>query len=185
LGNRVRDHWRGHVGLAATARRAWQSIHGACRRFVALRSPPGDASDTITALAQPAPECLMNPFSLVTRPVQDLLQALVMPFRALFVIGLTGTINYMTYSGVWWFKWVALGMGIAVLVAWARAAKTLLLLALVAWVGMKIYQRYGVAARQTFDDWVAKTQPQAAQVLQALRQPQAMGSAGAAGSSSG
>ncbi len=127
----------------------------------------------------------MNPFSFVTKPIKHVADALIMPFKALFVVGLTGTINAMTFHGVWWFKWVALGMGIAVLVAWARAAKTLLLLALVAWVGMKIYQRYGVAARQTFDDWVAKTQPQAAQVLQALRQPQAMGSAGAAGSSSG
>jgi hypothetical protein len=94
-----------------------------------------------------------------------------MPFKALFVVGLTGTINAMTYHGVWWFKWVALGMGIAVLVAFARAAKTLLLLALVAWVGTKIYQRYGQAARARFDDWVARTQPQAAQVLQALRTP--------------
>jgi hypothetical protein len=171
LGNRVRDHWRGHVGLAATARRAWQSIHGACRRFVALRSPPGDASDTITALAQPAPECLMNPFSLVTRPVQDLLQALVMPFRALFVIGLTGTINYMTYSGVWWFKWVALGMGIAVIASLGRALKSALLLALVAWVGWKIYQRYGQASRERFDAWVQRASPKAAEVVAALRQP--------------
>jgi hypothetical protein len=62
-------------------------------------------------------------------------------------------------------------MGIAVMVAFARAAKTLLLLALVAWVGMKIYKRYGQAARQQFDDWVARTRPEAAQVLQALRSP--------------
>ena len=121
----------------------------------------------------------MSLFSFVTRPIRDLTQAVVMPFKALFVVGLTGLINAMTYHGTWWFKWVALGMGIAVLVAWARAAKTLLLLALVAWVGMKIYKRYGAAARQAFDDWVAQTRPQAAQVLQALRQPQqGMGTAG-------
>jgi hypothetical protein len=113
----------------------------------------------------------MNAFSFVTRPVRDLTQAVVMPFKALFVVGLTGFINAMTFHGVWWFKWVALGMGIAVLVAFARAAKTLLLLALVAWVGMKIYKRYGQAARQQFDDWVARTRPEAAQVLQALRSP--------------
>ena len=113
----------------------------------------------------------MNPFSFVTRPVKHIADAVIMPFKALFVIGLTGLINAMTFHGTWWFKWVALGMGIAVLVAFARAAKTLLLLALVAWVGTRIYQRYGQAARQTFDDWVAKTQPQAAQVLQALRAP--------------
>jgi len=113
----------------------------------------------------------MSLFSFVTRPVRDLTQAVVMPFKALFVVGLTGLINAMTFHGVWWFKWVALGMGIAVLVAFARAAKTLLLLALVAWVGMKIYKRYGQAARQRFDDWVARTQPQAAEVLDAWRGP--------------
>jgi hypothetical protein len=110
----------------------------------------------------------MSLFSLFTRPVKNIADAVIMPFKAVFVVGLTGIINAMTYHGVWWFKWVALGMGIAVLVAFARAAKTLLLLALVAWVGTKIYQRYGQAAREKFDDWVAKTQPQAAQVLQAL-----------------
>ena len=113
----------------------------------------------------------MNPFSLVTRPVQDLLQALVMPFRALFVIGLTGTINYMTYSGVWWFKWVALGMGIAVIASLGRALKSALLLALVAWVGWKIYQRYGQASRERFDAWVQRASPKAAEVVAALWQP--------------
>ncbi len=46
-----------------------------------------------------------------------------------------------------------------------------MLLALVAWVGWKIYQRYGQAAREHFDAWVAQAQPQAAQVLQAMRSP--------------
>ena len=113
----------------------------------------------------------MNPLSFVTRPVKDLTDAVLMPFKALWVVGLTGFINYATYSGQWWFKWVAFGMAIAVLVAWARAAKTLLLLAVVGFVGWKIYQRYGAQARQQFDDWVARKQPQAAQVLQALRRP--------------
>ena len=122
----------------------------------------------------------MNPFSFVTRPVKNIADAVIMPFKALFVIGLTGLINAMTFHGTWWFKWVALGMGIAVLVSFARVAKTLLLLALVAWVGMKIYQRYGQAARQKFDEWVVQTQPQAAQVLQALRSPAPGSTAGTA-----
>jgi len=113
----------------------------------------------------------MNPFSIVTRPFKDVAEALVMPFRALFVVGITGTINAMTYSGVWWFKWVALGMGIAVLASLGRALKSLLLVALVAWVGWKIYQRYGEAARQRFDDWVQRSSPRAAEVVAALRQP--------------
>ena len=53
----------------------------------------------------------MNPLRFVTRPIRDLTQAVVMPFRALFVIALTGFINWMTYDGQWWFKWVAFGMG--------------------------------------------------------------------------
>ncbi|MBA4176878.1 MAG: hypothetical protein C0505_10015 [Leptothrix sp. (in: Bacteria)] len=115
----------------------------------------------------------MSPLSFVARPVKDLADAVLLPFKALWVVGLTGFINYATYNGHWWFKWVAFGMAIAVLAAWARAAKTLLLLALVGFVGWKIYQRYGATARQRFDDWVARTQPQTAQVLQALRRPEA------------
>lgn len=111
--------------------------------------------------------------SFITRPVKDITSAILLPFKALFVIGLTGFINWMTYSGSWWFKWVAFGMGIAVLLAWARAARTLLLLALVAWAGWTVYKRYGADARRRFDDWVARAQPQAAQVLAALRAPAA------------
>lgn len=115
----------------------------------------------------------MNPLSFATRPLQHLVDAVLMPLRAVFVVGLTGFINAMTYQGVWWFKWVAFGMGIAVLVSLARAAKSLLLIVLVAWVGRTIYRRYGPAARQRFDDWAAQAQPRAAQLLQALRTPRA------------
>jgi hypothetical protein len=115
----------------------------------------------------------MRLFSTFTRPVRDLTQAVVMPFKALFVVGLCAVINAMTYQGTWWVKWVALGMGIATIVALARGLKTLLLLALVAWVGTKIYKRYGATARQAFDDWVAKAQPDATRVLAALRAPAA------------
>lgn len=111
----------------------------------------------------------MNPLKFVTRPVKDLTDAIVMPFKALFVVGLTGLINAMTYHGVWWFKWVALGMGIAVLVAWARAARTLLLLALVAAAGWWVYRHHGQAARERFDDWVRRTQPQQHQLFEVLR----------------
>jgi hypothetical protein len=110
----------------------------------------------------------MNPFSLFTRPVRDIAGAVLMPLKALWVVGLTGLINWMTYSGTWWFKWVAFGMGIAVLVAWARAAKTLLLLGLVSFVGWQVYKR------RRYDEWVARSQPHAAQLLQTLRGPSAV-----------
>ena len=104
-------------------------------------------------------------------PVKDLWNLVAMPIKAAFVVSLCGLINWMTFAGTWWVKWVALGMGIAVLVAWARAAKTLLLLGVVAFVGWKIYQRYGQAARDRFDEWVARTQPQAAEVVDLFRSP--------------
>jgi len=123
-------------------------------------------------------------FSFISRPIRDITNLVLVPLKALFVVGLCGVINAMTYSGHWWVKWVAFGMGIAVVVALARGLRTLLLLALVAWVGKKLYDRYGVDARRRFDDWVAKTQPDAAGVLAALRTPaSATGSAASAGPS--
>ena len=86
-----------------------------------------------------------------------------MPLKALFVVGLCGLINYMTFNGTWWVKWVALGMGIATVVALAKGLRTLLLLALIWWAGRKIYQRYGQAMRDRFDAWVARTNPSWAQ----------------------
>ena len=111
----------------------------------------------------------MNPLRFVLQPIENLADAVLMPLKALFVVALCGLVNWMTYSGQWWVKWVALGMGIAVVVAWARAARTLLVLALVAWVGWKIYQRYGEAGRARWDDWVRRARPQAAEVMELLR----------------
>jgi hypothetical protein len=111
----------------------------------------------------------MNPLRFVTRPVSHLVDAVTTPFKALFVVGLCGAINAMTSPGHWWFKWVALGMGIAVLVAWARAARTLFGLALVALVGWWVYRQWGDTARARFDDWVARTQPQQHQLFEVLR----------------
>ena len=101
-------------------------------------------------------------------PLRDLTQALTMPFRALFVVGLCAVINAMTYSGHWWVKWVALGMGIATVVALAKGARSLAVLALVALVGWWIYRRYGATARASFDDWVGRTHPAGADVLRQL-----------------
>jgi hypothetical protein len=113
----------------------------------------------------------MNPLKLITRPVKHLVEAVTMPIKFVFVVGLCALINWMTFNGTWWVQWVALGMGIAVLVAWGRALKTLLVLGLVAWAGWTIYKRYGQAARERFDDWVQKTNPKAAGVLAALQTP--------------
>lgn len=53
-------------------------------------------------------------------PVKDVWNLVAMPMKAVFVVGLCGLINWMTFAGTWWVKWVALGMGIATVVAVAR-----------------------------------------------------------------
>lgn len=113
----------------------------------------------------------MKLLQLFLSPLSDVTRAVVMPFRALCVVGLTGSINAMTYHGVWWLKWVALGLGVAVLVSFVKAARALLFLALVACVGRTLYRRYGREARKRFEDWVGTAQPQTAQVLAVLHAP--------------
>lgn len=64
-----------------------------------------------------------------------------MPFKAAFVVGLCALINAMTSPGHWWFQWVALGMGIAAVVALARGARTALALGLIALAGRWFLRR--------------------------------------------
>lgn len=82
----------------------------------------------------------MNPF-------QSLGSAVTLPLKAVFVVGLCFVINAMTTPGHWWVQWVALGMGISVVVAWWRALKVLVaggaLVALAAW-----WQRRSDAAQR-------------------------------------
>jgi hypothetical protein len=114
-------------------------------------------------------EHIMNPLRFISSPVSDLYKAVVAPFQFIFVVGLCAFINWMTSPGVWWVKWVALGMGIAWIVAWARAAKTLLLIGVVAGVGYFIYKRYGAAAKARYDAWRSEGAPkQPAQAVQYL-----------------
>ena len=75
--------------------------------------------------------------------------------------------------------WVALGMGIATLVAWGRGLRTAAVLALVYFGGRWVYRRYGEQARAAFDQWVNSTQPKAGEVVRAFLQPdQRFGSEG-------
>lgn len=65
----------------------------------------------------------MNPL----KPLKVFSNAITMPFTAAFVIGITYFINMSTAPNHLWFKWVALGMILAVFSAWYKAAKALAL----------------------------------------------------------
>jgi hypothetical protein len=103
---------------------------------------------TLPTTAKPAPtlasrylihhqtEPTMNPLSIVT----NLTAAITYPFRMIFVVGLCAFINYFTSPGVWWVHWVAFGMGIGLIVVWARAIKTLVLTVGVAAIGYFVYR---------------------------------------------
>ena len=112
------------------------------------------------------------------RPIKDLTEAVTMPLRALFVVGLCWAINAFTYQGYWWVKWVALGMGIATVVALARGLRTAAVLLLAAWVGRHLYRRYGPAARAQFDQWMDGREASVGDVMKAATrawQPAAAG----------
>ena len=97
----------------------------------------------------------MNPQSFVFWPVETLWNAVARPLRAIFVVGLCYLINRFTSPGYPWWHWVALGMGISVLVAWARAFRTIVLLVAAFYVGRWIYRNHGAQAKARFDDWMA------------------------------
>jgi hypothetical protein len=80
--------------------------------------------------------------------------AVARPFQAVFVVGLCYFINQFTSPWAPWWHWVAFGMALSVLVAWARAFKTIAFLVAAFYVGRWVYRRYGDAAKARFDDWV-------------------------------
>jgi hypothetical protein len=100
------------------------------------------------------------------RPIKDLTDAVTMPFRALFVVGICWVVNAMTSPGHWWVWWVALG-----LVSLAKGIRTAAVLALVYFGGRWVYRRYGEQARAAFDQWVNTAQPKAGEVVKAFLQP--------------
>ncbi|HUN94455.1 MAG TPA: hypothetical protein VMU33_20550 [Burkholderiaceae bacterium] len=97
----------------------------------------------------------MNPIAFAFAPIDSLWRAVSMPLRAAFVIGICYAINRFTSPAHPWWHWVAFGMGIAVLVAWARAARTIVLLIAAYYVGRWIYRKYGDDAKARFDAWMA------------------------------
>jgi hypothetical protein len=109
----------------------------------------------------------MNPFSFITQPIGNLWDAVAAPFRAIFVVGLCYFINMFTSPNANWWKWVAFGMIISVIVAWARAFKTIALLLAAYYVGRWVYRKYGEDAKAKFDEWMNGKSPTAAQPKEA------------------
>jgi hypothetical protein len=109
------------------------------------------------------------------RPLRDLTQMVTMPFQAAFVVGLCWLINTMTSPAHTWWHWVALGMGIATLLALGRGLRTLLVLGLAWVVGRAVLRRYGPAARAAFDTWMARENPRWADVVRAWNDPAVAG----------
>ena len=98
----------------------------------------------------------MNPF-------RSLGDAVTMPLRAVFVVRLCFVINWMTAPGHWWVQWVILGMGIAVLSAWARAFKLLFAAGALAAIGAWAYRHWGEAGRTRVERWGASLRGNASQ----------------------
>jgi hypothetical protein len=48
-------------------------------------------------------------------------------FKAPLILLLLFVINWMTYSGEWWFKWTALGIGIAWVITLFRVLRAVIL----------------------------------------------------------
>ena len=116
----------------------------------------------------------MNPLRLVTSPFSTLTRAITAPRNFIFVVGLCFFINWMVSPGNWWVKWVAFGMGIAVIVAWARALKLLFVVGVLAAIGYFIYKRYGAEAKAIYDTWRKEGEPkQPADAVQFLLESQA------------
>lgn len=120
----------------------------------------------------------MNPLSsvasLVTSPVSTVTRAITAPLNFIFVVGLCLFINWMVSPGNWWVKWVAFGMAINVIVAWARVAKLLFVVGVLAAIGYFIYKRYGAEAKARYDAWRKDGEPkQPADAVQFLLETQA------------
>ena len=115
----------------------------------------------------------MNLLRLITSPVSTLTRAITAPLNFIFVVGLCLFINWMVSPGHWWVKWVAFGMGINVIVAWARVAKLFLVVGVLAAIGYFIYKRYGAEAKAQYDAWRTEGEPkQPAQAVQFLIESQ-------------
>jgi Sec-independent protein secretion pathway component TatC len=59
--------------------------------------------------------------------VRKTAQALGFLFKAPLILLLLFVINWMTYTGEWWFKWAAFGIGIAWVISLFRVIRAIVL----------------------------------------------------------
>ncbi|HUC44321.1 MAG TPA: hypothetical protein VMR65_09795 [Candidatus Sulfotelmatobacter sp.] len=69
------------------------------------------------------------------------LRSLRFLFIAPVILAVLVVINWMTFSGAWWVKWAALGIGIAWVLALIRVVRTIVLLGGVAALGTWLARR--------------------------------------------
>ena len=89
-------------------------------------------------------------------PVRTVTDAVATPFKFVWVVGICFVINFMTTPGHWWVQWVALGMGVAVIAAWARAIRLLIAAGALAALGTWAYRRWGDAGRARVERFFAQ-----------------------------
>lgn len=89
-------------------------------------------------------------------PVRTVTDAVSKPFKFLYVVGICLVINAITSPGHWWVQWVALGMGIAVVVAWARAVRLLVAAGALAALGAWACGRRGEAGKSRVERFFAR-----------------------------
>jgi hypothetical protein len=73
--------------------------------------------------------------------VTGTLRAVKFLVMAPFILALLFVINWMTWSGVWWVQWAALGLGIAWVVNLLRVIRAIVLAGGLAALGTLLYKR--------------------------------------------
>ena len=69
------------------------------------------------------------------------LRALKFLVMAPFILALLFVINWMTWSGVWWVQWAALGLGIAWVINLLRVIRTIVVAGGLAALGAALSRR--------------------------------------------
>jgi hypothetical protein len=78
----------------------------------------------------------MNPI----KPLKHIADAIVFPIKAIGILAICALVNWMTSPGHWWVQWVAMGLGIAMIVKFSRALRALLVTGAIAGLGVVLWR---------------------------------------------